>query len=245
MEWETWQPKYKQIIERLGLDVEMDRQASGILSNLIGESDLSELREKISGKESIVFGAGPSLEEDLKRLDEEGWLDKKVLIPADGATVCVMEYINPSIIVTDLDGGIDTQLEAWHEGAWMVVHGHGDNIDKIKEVVPELDERVAGTTQVDGPDSLYNFGGFTDGDRAAFMSHELGASKIYLAGMDLGEEIGEYSETKSKERKLEKLTICRELLAWLSEELGADLVNITSEGEDIPGVPRERIDSTG
>jgi len=232
-------------VKRLGLDTEMDWKASEILSKLIVESDLSELSKTVSEKECIVFGAGPSLKEDLEKSDEKGWLRKKVLISADGATAGVMDYINPDIIATDLDGDINAQLEAWHEGAWMAVHGHGDNIDKIKEVVPKLDERVIGTTQVDGPDPLYNFGGFTDGDRAAFMSHELGASKIYLAGMDLGEEIGEYSETEDKERKLEKLTICRELLTWLAEELGADLVNITSEGEDIPGVPRRKIDSTG
>lgn len=242
MKWETWKPRYEEIVKRLELDPEMDRKASEILSDIITESDISEMREKIEGKECIIFGAGPSLEEDLERLDEEGWLGKKVLIATDGATAGVMDYVNPEVIVTDLDGNTDVQLEAWYEGAWMVVHGHGDNIDKIKEFVPKLEERVVGTTQVESTDSLYNFGGFTDGDRAAFLAYELGASKIYLAGMDLGENIGKFSGEFDREEKLVKLSICKDLLSWLGE-MNDNVVNITSGGEDIPNIPQEKITS--
>jgi len=71
------------------------------------------------------------------------------------------------------------------------------------------------------------------------MAHELGASKIYLAGMDLGTEIGKHSGDKDIECKLIKLEICKELLSWLRGELGAKLVNLTTHGEPIPNVPRE------
>jgi uncharacterized Rossmann fold enzyme len=70
------------------------------------------------------------------------------------------------------------------------------------------------------------------------MAHELGASKIYLAGMDLGTRLGRYSGIKDTNRKLVKLKICKELLSWLAGELGANLVNLTTDGEDIPNVPR-------
>ena len=35
---------------------------------------------------------------------------------------------------------------------------------------------------------MHNFGGFTDGDRAVFAAHELGAAKVALAGFDLDDE---------------------------------------------------------
>jgi len=101
--------------------------------------------------------------------------------------------------------------------------------------------RVLGTTQVEPFGKLFNFGGFTDGDRAAFMAHELGASRIYLVGMDLGAEIGRHSGDKDIGRKLVKLAICKELLAWLASELRARLINLTARGEDIPNVPREAL----
>lgn len=244
MDWEIWRDEYEEIVNRLGLDPEEDRRTAEVMDELIAKSDLSELGNLISGEECIVFGAGPSLEEDLEKLSQAGWLDR-LLISADGATSPVIEYRPPEIVVTDLDGVVEDQVEAWQKGSWMVVHGHGDNLNTVRKIVPQLNERVIGTTQTEAFGKLYNFGGFTDGDRAAFIAHELGASKIYLAGMNLGEEIGEYSVTTDKERKIIKLDICRELLSWLSEELGADLVNVSSGGEEIPGVPREEIDSAG
>lgn len=240
MDWETWRPKYEDIVERLNLDSQRDRHSAEIFRNILKKTDFPELKRKVSGKECVVLGAGPSLEEDLERMSQSGWLDK-VLVSADGATSAVMEYELPTAVVTDLDGKVEDQIEAWRRGAWMVVHAHGDNIGMIKEIVPKLCERVVGTVQVDEVNQLHNFGGFTDGDRAAFMLHELGASKIYLAGMDLGKKIGRYSGKTEREKKLIKLEICGELLSWLAEELGADLINVTAKGRKIPGIPEENI----
>ena len=111
----------------------------------------------------------------------------------------------------------------------------------MRNIAPNLNERVIGTTQVEPFGKLYNFGGFTDGDRAAFMAHELGAGKIYLAGMNLGTEIGRYSRNKNRKRKLIKLEICEELLSWLAGRLGANVANLTSKGEEIPNVRREEL----
>lgn len=241
MKWCLWRPRYEDIVERLNLDPEMDRHSAEILHEIIVDCDTSELEGLFSGSECVIFGAGPSLEEDLERMTKGNWL-KRMLVAADGATSAVMEYRNPDVIVTDLDGKVEDQMEAWRRGAWMVVHAHGDNIEEIERIVPRLTERALGTIQVDDPAQLHNFGGFTDGDRAAFMANELGASRIYLAGMDLGEEIGKYSGRFDRDKKLIKLKICREMIAWLVEEFGADVWNVTSGGEDIPHVPRKEID---
>lgn len=240
MEWKDWKPKYEKIVDKLNLDEESDRLAGHILKRIISNFDPSGLEEIIEGEECIIFGAGPSLERDLNTLERKGWLEK-VLISADGATSAVLNYRTPDVIVTDLDGFIGDQLKAWEDGAWMVVHAHGDNIEKIREIVPKLDKHVLGSIQVDKPAELDNFGGFTDGDRAAFLANHFNASRIYLAGMDLGTEIGEFTGKTDVEEKIEKLNICKELLSWLSEKTDTTIINITSSGEKIPGIPQKNI----
>jgi len=238
MRWELWRPWYDEIVRRLNLDIVADEAAAKILNDILPKPEIEKLTSLVKEKECIVLGAGPSLDNDLKKLKRAGLLNK-TLIAADGATSAVLEYRNPEIIVTDLDGVVKDQLEAWQRGSWMVVHAHGDNVSQVRKIAPKLKERVVGTTQVEPFGRLYNFGGFTDGDRAAFMAHELGASNIYLAGMDLGSKIGRHSGDKDVKRKITKLKICGELLTWLAGELGAKLINLTSHGEPIPNVPRE------
>ncbi|MEM3402180.1 MAG: 6-hydroxymethylpterin diphosphokinase MptE-like protein [Candidatus Hadarchaeales archaeon] len=237
--WSRWAPRYRKIAEKLGIREEDDIAAAHALNALLPFPDLDSLKRIVGRKACIVFGAGPSLDEDLMTLSLKGWF-KKVIISADGATTAVLKYGRPDIIVTDLDGDIRDQLEAWERGAWMVVHAHGDNLRKVEEVVPKLGTRVIGTTQTKPFGKLFNFGGFTDGDRAAFLAWALGASKIYLAGMDLGKAVGKYSGEKDYLRKILKLEICGELLSWLAT-LGAKVVNLTSGGEDIPNIPRRRV----
>lgn len=240
MRWELWRPRYDDIVRRLELNRRADLQAAEKLNALLPQPNIQGLKNIVQGRDCIVFGAGPSLDADLKRLERANFL-KKVLIAADGATSAVIKHRNPDIIVTDLDGEVEPQLAAWHRGAWLVVHGHGDNIERVEQVMPNLLERVIGTIQTQTFGKLFNFGGFTDGDRAAFMANELGASKIYLAGMDLGQKIGRHSGDKDLERKLIKLKVCGELLAWLAGELRAKLINLTGQGEPIPNVPKEEL----
>ena len=240
MRWELWHPWYDDIVRRLGLSRRADRQAAERLNVLLPRPNIQGLKNIIRGRDCIVFGAGPSLDADLIRLERASFLNR-VLIAADGATSAVIKHRNPDIIVTDLDGEVEPQLAAWHRGAWLVVHGHGDNLERVEQVMPNVQTRVIGTIQTPAFDKLFNFGGFTDGDCAAFMAHELGASKIYLAGMDLGSKIGRHSGDKDLERKLIKLKICGELLTWLAGELGAELINLTGQGEPIPNVPKEEL----
>lgn len=240
MRWEVWEPWYEKIAKRLKLDRDADQEAARLLNELLPEADVRELKRIVQGRECIVLGAGPSLDADLEALSRAGYLDK-VLISADGATTAVLRYRDPEIIVTDLDGAVADQMGAWRRGSWLVIHGHGDNIARIREVMPETRGRAIGTVQTMAFGKLHNFGGFTDGDRAAFMARELGASKIYLAGMDLGKEVGKYSGFKDPARKMVKLEICGELLSWLAGSLGGNLVNLTAGGINIENVPKGRI----
>jgi uncharacterized Rossmann fold enzyme len=121
-----------------------------------------------------------------------------VHIAADGAAeVLLRRGMVPDILVSDLDGPFPAILQASGEGAITVVHAHGDNLDALSEYVPQL-KNIVGTCQCRPPEGLYNFGGFTDGDRCVFLARELGASSIRLVGFDFEDQ----SVTPRKRKKL-------------------------------------------
>jgi len=148
----------------------------------------------VRGRRVVVFGNAPSLDRELDELQ----VKDAVFLAADGATAVLLRRgILPDIIVTDLDGSFPDILKANREGSIAVVHAHGDNLDALCRYVPQL-EGVIGTAQCRPPEGLYNFGGFTDGDRCVFLAKELGAASIKLVGFDYEDD----SVTPRKRRKL-------------------------------------------
>jgi hypothetical protein len=237
---EEWWPRYNKIITTFSYDRSKDQLATDVLSRLIARRaiDPQQLKAVLSGQPVLVFGAGPSLEEDLKQIARENLLKKCAIIAADGATTALLKLtkVVPSVVVTDLDGNINDLLRADRLGSVMVVHGHGDNIDRLRRYVPKF-KNIVGTTQVEPRPNVYNFGGFTDGDRAVFLTVVMGAKLVALAGMDLGRVVGKYSkkQVRSVEVKILKLKICKELLEWLASRVDVPLYNVTGHGEDIEG----------
>lgn len=236
---EEWRPWYEHIAGLLKLDRSRDEQAAELLSRMLKDRGLGpkDVEAIVKGRVAVIFGAGPSLREDVLKLAENRLLNRCVLVAADGATSALLNLVDttPHLIITDLDGRLNDLLRASRRGAIMVVHAHGDNLRRVERVVPKL-KMVLGTTQTEPKPHVYNFGGFTDGDRAVFLALAMGARSIGLVGMDLGVEIGEYSKPKySYERKVLKLKICRELLEWLATKTTTPLYNLTSHGEQIRG----------
>ncbi len=240
--FDDWLPWYNRILETFKYDQCRDQLAAELLSGLLSgrAGDVAELRKIIENKPVIVFGAGPSLEEDLKHVIKEGLLQKTVTVVADGATTAFIQISGtaPDVIVTDLDGVISDIINAQKLGAIVVIHAHGDNIDKLKKYVSEFPTAI-GSTQTKPCPEVYNFLGFTDGDRAVFLAAGMGAKMIVLAGMDFGWTVGKYSKKHvvSIEVKRKKLEIGRELLEWLAVETGEKIkfYNITLKGENIKG----------
>jgi len=226
-----WFKLYDWIASKLGIDTSRDEKATDILSSIIGDKYIDPvfLEDIIHDRNVIVFGAGPSLVMDVIAVD---WIIKRigrrdvVLITADGATKALIEHgLNPDIVVTDLDGYIEYILEAGLKGSIIVIHGHGDNIDKINSLTPVLlsnNVKIHGTTQVKPRWNVFNYGGFTDGDRAVYLALNFKPRRIILAGMDLGYIIGEYSGKRFSDQplklvyKIEKLSIARKLLEYAS-----------------------------
>ncbi|MDK2891849.1 6-hydroxymethylpterin diphosphokinase MptE-like protein [Methanohalophilus sp.] len=198
MEFNDWKPIYKQILEDFGFSKEDDESAALLLSTLLIADSVEPpetLMQLIHGKNILVCGNAPTLKKELDELN----LQDYIIIAADGATsVLVDREVIPAIIVTDLDGDVEKEIEANIQGAIMVVHAHGDNTDKLLKYVPLL-SKVIGTTQSEPFGNIYNFGGFTDGDRAAYLAHHFGASSITLAGFDFDDE----SVREIKKKKLQ------------------------------------------
>jgi len=229
--YDLWEKKfYRKIRQTLGIDELGDIKATRILSDLLDEmlvSDeliLNKIHDKIHYKPCVVFGCGPSIDDALQNMDLS-FFRNKTLISADGATTALLDAgLIPDIIVSDLDGRVDDQLYANNQGTIMLVHGHGDNIPAIKEWVPKFSKYILGTTQNRPLPHVYNFYGFTDGDRAVFLCCSFGAKEIHLVGMDFGSIVGKFSkpylkdDTIAPERKIKKLRIAQELLEYLFNE---------------------------
>jgi len=221
MFYHSWEPIYKKIVEDFGFSVENDKLATKILDELLQRDkqfSIKKLEELIANKEVVAFGAGPSLENFLKNNKKK--IVNKIKIAADGATTALLEHdVKPEIIVTDLDGNVSDQIKANSSGSVVIIHAHGDNIDKLRRYVPKFNGVVIGSTQVDSKPyrNVNNFGGFTDGDRAVFLADHFNAKKIYLVGFDFEGVIGKYSfsESKDKSLKLKKLKWCKYLIELL------------------------------
>jgi uncharacterized Rossmann fold enzyme len=164
------------------------------------------LRIKV-GEEVTILGDGPDLELELRQQVLKG-----TVIAADGATSKMMHTPGriPDIIVTDLDGDVADQLAANAQGSVAVVLAHGDNETTVRRYVPWFTGPITPTTQARPFDSVYNFGGFTDGDRAVMLARHMGATRIHLRGFDLS--CPRPKTGKDREVKLRKLKVARELI---------------------------------
>jgi uncharacterized Rossmann fold enzyme len=187
MDFAAWEPIYEQILEDFGFDRAGDEEAALFLSRMLTEKNtasLSELKSVISGKPVLACGNAPKLRKELSEID----LSAFVIIAADGAAAVLMDIGRvPEAICTDLDGNSEADIEkeilACEQGSIVLIHAHGDNIDKLEKYVPCF-KRFIATTQAKPFDNVYNFGGFSDGDRCFFIAREFGAKKIKLAGFD-------------------------------------------------------------
>jgi len=206
-----WYPRYRRILARAGYSGAADLRSARLLARIVGGgARLAELERTVRGRPVFVVGAGPSLPADAEVLARHRRVAR---IAADSAAHYMADIgARPHAVVTDLDG---PRLDEAARRSFMVVHAHGDNADLLGRAAGF--PRLVGTCQCRPPPGLYNFGGFTDGDRAAFMADALGASDIVMLGMDFGSRIGRCSRTPARERpaKIAKLREAERLIEWL------------------------------
>ncbi len=210
-----WKKRYSDILKEFNYSEKKDIESAVQLNSLLKKSDtIEKIIKLIQGNTVFVIGSGPSLSTAIPRLRK---YRKSIKIAADSALKPLVENgIIPDIVITDLDGDENTLKKIGKTKSIFIVHAHGDNIEKL-EVVKKF-KNCIGTTQSKPFSKIQNFGGFTDGDRGVFLANYFKAKKIILFGMDFGNKIGKFSNTKKIERKtkLMKLKKGEYLLEWLS-----------------------------
>jgi 2-amino-4-hydroxy-6-hydroxymethyldihydropteridine diphosphokinase len=230
MKFVDWYPYYLEILCSLKLDMKKDILSSLILSNLVSnESPSLNNFKKLNNKKILIVGAGPSIgEQSIQKFIKSH--ANFIIISADGSTeLCLKLDIIPDFVVTDLDGDIDSLLSANKLGSVLLIHAHGDNINKILKFVPKF-KQFFGTTQIFPLQNIYNFGGFTDGDRCVFLADEFRSAEIWLVGMDFTSSIGYFSK-KMKFNfilKKKKLYIGKRLIEMLAKKSDSLLYNVTT-----------------
>ncbi len=212
MKWERWNLLYTEIERDFGFPREKEYRARDMLSRIIGKNfvSIAELRHLIDSKIYVV-GNSSRMEKELDRIPENARI-----IAADNAAVRLYSHgITPTLVLTDLDGEIDELLRI---PSIFGIHAHGDNMDKLHYA--EMFPRRFGTTQIEPLWNVYNFGGFTDGDRGVFLAAHFGA-EIHLIGFDF--ENPTPKTGKSMELKRKKLKWAKKLIKNLEKE-GAKIV---------------------
>ena len=225
MNFESWEPIYEAILSDLGFDRRSDERARDELADLAEPFDEQRLAT-VAGATVAVAGAGPSLDAKL-----EVAADADVVIAASTAADRLLESgIAVDVMTTDLDKNPGTARALSRHGVPVVVHAHGDNRPAIRAWVPRFDpENVLATTQAAPVGPVRNFGGFTDGDRGAFLADHFGAARLAFPGWD-------FDDPSVAPTKRHKLEWAERLLRWLEIRRGErfDVLDGRREAIDLP-----------
>lgn len=208
MEYNEFEPIYEAILVDFGFDRTADERARDTLAALTDPFDLGKL-DAVRDATVAIAGAGPSLES--RAALERARACDVVFGASTAVDVLEAHDIAVDCMVTDLDKNPETVVRLTARGTPVAVHAHGDNIPAVREVVPRCRlEYTLPTTQAEPSGHVRNFGGFTDGDRAAFLADALGARRLEFVGWD-------FDDPSVDPMKAEKLRWAMALLAVLEQ----------------------------
>ncbi|PSP19690.1 hypothetical protein BRC62_01790 [Halobacteriales archaeon QH_10_67_13] len=218
-----WEPVYEAILDDFGYDRAGDERARDLLAELVGRT-IEPAEASLSGRVAVA-GAGPTLEDEL------GIVRAADAVVAASSAAARLDDRGVAVdwIVTDLDGRPARTTELAEAGTPVAVHAHGDNRPAIEGWVPRVEATVLPTTQAAPTDRVCNFGGFTDGDRAAFLADAFGADRLVFPGWTITDS----GVSAEKERKL---AWAERLLYWLERRRGErfDLLDGRRESLSVP-----------
>ncbi len=193
MEFDEWEPMYERILRDFGYERGADVRARDVLDGYVEPFDLKRLPG--DGGTVAIAGGSETLESELGTVVDAD----AVFAASTAADVLIDAGLDVDLLVTDLDKTPETAITLTRAGVPVAVHAHGDNIPAIRRHLPEFDQdQVLGTTQAQPTSAVINVGGFTDGDRAAFLADHLGAEELVFPGWDFDDE----SVDAEKRRKL-------------------------------------------
>jgi len=206
-----WEPIYEAILADMGFERRADERARDVAAEFASPFSADRLADFENATVAVV-GAAPSLAADLDAFDPNS-VDA-VVAASTAVDVLADAGIPVELMVTDLDKNTATACELTHDGIGVAAHAHGDNIPAVQEWLPQFDsQHTVVTTQAAPRGSVSNFGGFTDGDRAAFIADAFGASELRFLGWDV-------DDPTVDPMKARKLRWAEHLLYWLERRRG-------------------------
>ena len=180
MNFETFEPVYEAILADFGFDRAADERARDVAADIATPFPLGRL-DDWRGRTVAIAGAAPRLadEVDVAR-------DADVVVAASTAADALRDRgVTVDCMVTDLDKNPETGAELSAAGVPVAVHAHGDNRPALDTWLPRYEmSNVLATTQAAPRGAVVNHGGFTDGDRAAFLADAAGAERLVFVGWD-------------------------------------------------------------
>jgi uncharacterized Rossmann fold enzyme len=230
MAFETWEPVYERILADFGYDRSGDERARDRLDSLYrdGTADVLDSME-YSDKTVAIAGGAPGLTAQLDTAREAD-----VVVAASVAADRLRDAgVVVDCMVTDLDKNPETARDLSASGTPVAVHAHGDNVPAIERHVPDFDHgSTIPTTQAAPAGAVVNLGGFTDGDRAAFLADALGADRLLFPGW-------RFDDPRVGAEKARKLRWAEQLLYWLESRRDEqfDVLDGRRSGIDTTGLP--------
>jgi len=211
---ESWKRIYAWITSVLPLNFRADELPSRLFSGLVrlNSEAVEKGYELLEGREAAVLGAGP----ELSLLES---VDVERVVAADAAAFYAAGKLKkpPHVLVTDLDGIWRTGIEKTRGIPLIIAHLHGDNIELAGKCIEYFEKNGASviyTVQTDPVPPFFNFGGFTDGDRAVFASLFFGARKILVYAV--GERSYPPGSSMPSDLRARKFWIGKSIIEWLT-----------------------------
>lgn len=206
MEIEEWIPIYGNILADFGFDERRDRYACMLLSTLLGKGRDETLLDGFRGNDFTVVGSADCMESEISSISG------KTITAGSSISRYVKTRGCPDIAVTDLDHGTEDLLHCMKRGTVGVIHAHGDNMALLRKFPFSSEMALIGTCQCIPVRNTFNFGGFTDGDRAVLLADHLSSPRITLIGFDF-----EHPASGSTETKGRKLQWARKIIGMTYE----------------------------
>jgi uncharacterized Rossmann fold enzyme len=201
-----WEPIYTAILADFGFERAADERARDVAADVATPFDHDRLAALDDATVAVV-GAAPSLSGELTAFDPTS---VDAIVAASTAVDVLSDAgLSVDLMVTDLDKNVETARDLTRSGTPVAAHAHGDNIPTVREWLPQFEgEQTLVTTQAAPRGPVKNFGGFTDGDRAAFLAHAFGAADLRFLGWA-------FDDPAVDPMKARKLRWAEHLLYWL------------------------------
>ncbi len=185
---------------------------------------LFDIIEQMNSTENkiVIIGAAATSLEIIKILENNNFF---VLADGAGAVFSTLDdkleqeaWARSLCVISDGDGGKGL-TQAIQKNIPLILHAHGDNVASWTNIIDYIlskgiETKIVLTHQLPkGIDGMYNFGGFTDGDRAVCFVHSTGVPKERIVMVGTRTDIvGKWSGITDKELKLSKLKWMEKIL---------------------------------